>query len=41
VVWRLGGELGVTFVTQEKDRERLNAIKSFRMQARPALQKSG
>jgi hypothetical protein len=40
VVWRLGGELGVAFVTREKERERLNAIKSFRAQARSSLQNS-
>jgi len=40
VVWRLGGELGVEFVTREKERERLNAIKSFRVQARSSLQPS-
>ena len=40
VVWRLGGELGVAFVTREKERERLNAIKSFRVQARSSLQNS-
>ena len=37
VVWRLGGEIGVAFVTQEKERERLDAIKSFRVQARSSL----
>ena len=41
VVWRLGGELGVTFVTREKERERHNAINSFRVQAKSSLQKSG
>src|SRR3954465_13765534 len=40
VVWRLGGEIGVAFITQEKERERLNAIKSFRVQARSSLQNS-
>jgi len=40
VVWRLGGELGVEFVTREKERERLNAIKSFRVQAKSSLQHS-
>ena len=37
VVWRLGGEIGVAFVTLEKERERLDAIKSFRVQARSSL----
>ena len=40
VVWRLGGEIGVAFITREKERERLNAIKSFRVQARSSLQNS-
>jgi len=38
VVWRLGGELGVVFITSEKERGRLNAIKSFQSQARSVLQ---
>ena len=37
VVWRLGGEVGVTFVTQEKERQRLTAIKDFQLRARSSL----
>jgi len=40
VIWRLGGEIGVEFVSREKERERANAIKSFRVQARSSLQNS-
>ena len=34
VVWRLGGEVGVTFVTKEQEQERQNAIKALQAQAR-------
>ena len=37
VLWRLGGELGVEFVSKKNERARLNAIKSFQLQARSAL----
>jgi len=34
VVWRLGGEVGVTFVTKEQEQERQNAMKALQAQAR-------
>ena len=34
VVWRLGGEVGVTFVTKEQEQERENAMKAVQAQAR-------
>ena len=34
VVWRLGGELGVRFVTQEREQERLKAFKEVRAKVR-------
>ena len=40
VVWRLGGELGVAFVTGEKERERLAAIKDSQSQTRSSLRRS-
>ena len=40
VVWRLGGELGVAFVTGEKERERLTAIKDSQSQVKTSLRRS-
>ena len=34
VVWRLGDEVGVTFVTKEREQKRLNAMKEFQSKAR-------
>jgi len=38
VAWRLGGELGVEFVSTESDQSRLNAIKRIREDARNIFQ---
>jgi hypothetical protein len=40
VVWRLGGELGVSFVAGERERERLAAIKDSQSQTRSSLRKT-
>jgi hypothetical protein len=37
VIWRLGGEFGVKFVTKERNQSRSSAIKTFRSQARAAF----
>jgi hypothetical protein len=32
VAWRVGGEIGVTFCTKEREQERLQAMKDFQSQ---------
>ena len=39
VVWRLGGEIGVSFITREKERERLTAIRDAQLQVRSSSRK--
>ncbi len=41
VVWRLGGEVGVTFVTEEREQERLKAMKEFQSRLRNAFRQAG
>ena len=41
VVWRLGGEIGVEFVSREADRERLKAMEEFQSQVRDVFRQAG
>jgi hypothetical protein len=40
VIWRLGGEIGVKFVTKERNQARLNAMKEVRSQVHNVLHQS-
>jgi len=40
VVWRLGGEIGVTFNTGVRDAQRLNAMKALQSEARSIFRQS-
>ena len=37
VAWRLGCEVGVEFITKQRERERLDAVKRFQEEARSIL----
>ena len=37
VAWRLGCEVGVEFITEQRERERLDAVKRFQAEARSIL----
>ena len=37
VVWRLGGEIGVAFVSHEQDQERARTVKELQVEARNLL----
>ena len=41
VVWRLGGEIGATFVTKEREQERLSAMKEIQSQVRDMFRQHG
>jgi len=38
LVWRLGGEIGVTFVTEQRNRDRAELMNRLRTQAQQVLQ---
>ena len=40
VAWRLGCELGVEFITKQREKERLDAVKRFQAEARNMLRQT-